>query len=81
MNNGFNNIQNEWFNSYVNANSSINAKRFTNPFKYRYETLMCVSIYINKCNMQRLNSDFNKLKVLDSTHVKMWIIQKMWKNH
>jgi hypothetical protein len=29
--------------------------------------------------MQRLNSDFNKLKVDDSTHVKMWIVQKMWK--
>jgi len=41
---------------------------------------MCVSIYINKCNMQCLNSCFNKLKVDDSTHVKMLIVQKMWKN-
>jgi hypothetical protein len=40
---------------------------------------MCVSIYINKCNMQHLNNGFNKLKVDDSTHVKMLIVQKMWK--
>ncbi len=40
---------------------------------------MCVSIYTNKCNMQRLNNGFNKLKVDDSTHVKMLIVQKMWK--
>ncbi len=39
--------------------------------------VMCVSIYISKCNMQCLNSDFNKLKVDDSTHVKMLIVQKM----
>jgi hypothetical protein len=30
--------------------------------------------------MQHLNSGFNKLKVDDSTHVKMLTIQKMWKN-
>jgi hypothetical protein len=42
--------------------------------------ITCVTIYISKCNMQRLNSDFNKLKVDDSTHVKMLIVQKMWKN-
>jgi hypothetical protein len=41
---------------------------------------MCVSIYTNKCNMQRLNSGFNKLKVNDLIHVKMLIVQKMWKN-
>ncbi len=29
--------------------------------------------------MQRLNNGFNKLKVDDSTHVKMLIGQKMWK--
>jgi hypothetical protein len=29
--------------------------------------------------MQRLNSGFNKFKVDDSSHVKMLIIQKMWK--
>jgi hypothetical protein len=29
--------------------------------------------------MQRLNSDFNKFKVDDSIHVKMLIVQKMWK--
>jgi len=41
---------------------------------------MCVSIYINKSNMQHLNSGFNKLKMDDSTHVKMLIVQKMWKS-
>jgi uncharacterized membrane protein len=30
--------------------------------------------------MQLLNIDFNKFKVDDSTHVKMLIVQKMWKN-
>jgi len=30
--------------------------------------------------MQCLNSDFNKLKVDDSTHVKMLIVQEMWKD-
>ncbi len=40
---------------------------------------MCVSIYINERNMQCLNSGFNKFKVDDSSHVKMLIIQKMWK--
>jgi hypothetical protein len=38
---------------------------------------MCVSIYINKCNMQSLNNDFNKFKVHDSTHVNMLTIQEM----
>jgi len=38
---------------------------------------MCVSIYIGKYDMQCLNSVFNKLKVDDSTHVKMLTIQKM----
>jgi hypothetical protein len=40
---------------------------------------MCVSIYINKCNMQCWNSGFNKLKVDDSIHVNMLIVQEMWK--
>jgi hypothetical protein len=40
---------------------------------------MCVSIYSNKCNMQHFYNDFNKLKVDDSTHVKMLIVQKIWK--
>jgi hypothetical protein len=31
-------------------------------------------------NMQHLNSGFNKLKVDDSTHVKMLKVQEMWKN-
>jgi hypothetical protein len=29
--------------------------------------------------MQHFNSDFNKFKVDDSTHVKMLIVQEMWK--
>ncbi len=33
---------------------------------------MCVSIYINKCNMQHLNNGFNKFKVDDSTHATMF---------
>jgi len=41
---------------------------------------MCVSIYTIKCNMQHLNNYFNKFKVDDSIHVKMLIIQEMWKN-
>jgi len=41
---------------------------------------MCVSIYINKCNMQCLNNGFNKFKVDDLTHVKMLIVQKIWKH-
>jgi hypothetical protein len=40
---------------------------------------LCVSIYTSKYNMQCLNSGFNKLKVDDLTHVKMLIVQKMWK--
>ncbi len=40
---------------------------------------MCVSIYINKCNMQCLNSGFNNFKVDDSTHVNMLIVQEMGK--
>jgi hypothetical protein len=38
---------------------------------------MCVTIYISKCNMQRLNSGFNKVKVDDLTHVKMLLVQEM----
>jgi len=40
---------------------------------------LCVSIFINKCNMQFLNSGFNKLKMDDSSHIKMLIVQEMWK--
>jgi hypothetical protein len=41
---------------------------------------MCISICTNMCNMQHLNNGFNKFKVDDSTHVKMLIVKKMWKN-
>ncbi len=48
MSNGFDNIQNEWFNSCANVNSLRNAKKFTNPFKYKCEALsyyVCFNIY------------------------------------
>jgi hypothetical protein len=41
---------------------------------------MCVSIYNNKCNMQHLNNDFNNFNVDDLIHVKMLMVQQMWKN-
>jgi hypothetical protein len=41
---------------------------------------MCVSIHINKYNMQNLNNGFNKFKMDDSTHVFMLIVQEMWEN-
>jgi hypothetical protein len=41
---------------------------------------VCALIYTNKCNTQHMNSVFNSFKVDDSTHVKMLIIQEMWKN-
>jgi hypothetical protein len=41
MSSEFNNIQNEWFNSCANVNSSRDAKKFTNPFKYKCEALNC----------------------------------------
>ncbi len=75
MNNGFNNIQNEWFNSCANVNNSKDAKKFTNPFKNKCEAfVMCVSIDTSKCNMQYLNSGFNKFNVDNSIHVKMFIV-------
>jgi hypothetical protein len=39
MNNEFNHIQNEWFNSCENINSLKDAKKIINPFKYKCETL------------------------------------------
>jgi len=41
MSSGFNNIQNEWFNSCANVNSSKDANFFTNPFKYKCKVLNC----------------------------------------
>jgi hypothetical protein len=73
MTSEFHNIQSEWFNLCVNVNSSKDVKKFTN----KYKIVMCVSIYISKCNMQHLNSGFNKFKMDNSTHIKMLIIQKM----
>jgi len=58
-----------WKNSL--AHSSINVKHYV---------VMCVSIYISKCNMQCLNNGFNKFKVDDSTHVKILVVQEMWKH-
>jgi hypothetical protein len=58
-------IQEMWKNSFTW--SSINVK---------YQVVMCVLIYTNKCNMQHLNSGFNKFKVDDLIHVKMLIVLK-----
>jgi hypothetical protein len=41
---------------------------------------MCISIDTNKYNMQHLNNGFSKFKVDDLIHVKMLIVQEMWKN-
>jgi hypothetical protein len=46
----------------------------------RHEVVMCISMYGNKCNMQRLNIGFSKLKMDDWTHVNMLIVQEIWKN-
>jgi hypothetical protein len=53
MNNWFNNIQNEWFNSCANVNSSKDAKKsLTHSSIYmKHLVVMCVSICINKCNV------------------------------
>jgi hypothetical protein len=59
-------VQKMWKNSL--AHSSINVKHYV---------VMCVSIYISKCNMQCLNNGFNKFKVDDSTHVKISVVQEM----
>jgi hypothetical protein len=48
MNNGFNNIQSEWFNLYANVDSLKGVKKFIIPSKYECETLscyMCFNIY------------------------------------
>jgi len=48
INSGFYNVQSEWFNLYANVNCSKDAKKFTNPFKYKCETLnyyVCFYIY------------------------------------
>jgi hypothetical protein len=50
------------------THSSINVNHYI---------VMCVSIYTSKCNMQHLDNGFNKLKVHDSTHVKVLIVQEM----
>jgi hypothetical protein len=49
------------------THSSINLK---------HSIVICVSIYTSKCNVHHLNSGFNKLKVDDSTQVKMLIIKR-----
>jgi hypothetical protein len=45
MESEFNNIQSEWYNSYANVNSSIDVKKFTNPFKYTCEALSCYACF------------------------------------
>jgi len=39
-----------------------------------------ISKYYGECIMQFVNNGFNVFKVNDSTHVKMLVVQKMWKN-
>ncbi len=41
MSSGFDNIQSEWFNLCAKVNDSKDAKKFTNPFKYKCEALSC----------------------------------------
>jgi hypothetical protein len=50
-------------------------------WKYKCEALNhCVCFNItNKCSTQHMNNGFNKFKIDDSIHVKMLIIQQMWK--
>jgi hypothetical protein len=47
----------------------------------KHHVLTCVSIYTYKCNMQCLNIVVNQLKIDDPTHMKMLMVQKMWKHH
>jgi len=71
VNTKFNNIQSEWFNSCVNVNHSKDAKKKKlthSNINVRYWIVMCVSIYISKCNVQHLNNDFDKFKVVNSSH-------------
>jgi hypothetical protein len=80
MSNGFNTFK---VNDSTHVDNSRDLKKITNLFKYKCETLSCYvyfNIYTNKCNMQHLNNGFNKFKVDDLTHVKMLIVQEMWKN-
>jgi hypothetical protein len=60
-------VQDMWKNSL--NHSSMSAKH----------EVACVLIYSNKCKMQHVNNNFNILKVNDSTHVHMLIIEKMSK--
>ncbi len=49
MSRGFNNIQNECFNSYANVISSRDVKKVTKPFKYKCEALcsyVCFNVYL-----------------------------------
>ncbi len=80
MNNGFNNIQSEWFNSCANVNISKYAKTFTNVIKYKCEASNCCVCFNNViCNV--LNNDFNKFKMDDSTHEICLQFKKCEKNH
>jgi len=38
-----------------------------------------ISKNCDECKMQLMNNGFNTFKMNDSTHVKMLIVQKMWK--
>jgi len=41
MNNGFNNMENEWMNECANFNNSKYVRKFTSLFKYKCEALNC----------------------------------------
>jgi hypothetical protein len=42
MNSGFNNIQNDWFNSCNDVDNSRNVKKFTKLIKYNCKILNCI---------------------------------------
>jgi hypothetical protein len=60
-------VQKMWKNS-LNHSSIIAKYWITN-----------ILIYYNKCKLQFVNNDFNILKMNNSIHVHMLMIEKMWK--
>jgi hypothetical protein len=83
MSNKFNNIQSEWFNSCANVNGSRDAKKFTDPFKYKCETFQIFRHSFQKTMVNAKCSswpvDLTTFKVNDSTCVQMLMVQKMQK--
>jgi len=81
LNSGFHNFKVNDSTHIKNVDSSKNVKKHTKPFKYNCKILNRKLIYYNKCKMQFVNNDFNILKMNNSIHVHMLMIEKMWKNH